>query len=70
MGRKSNLIIEYAPIAYDDLDEILSYIATELQEPDAASRLVEAIETAVLKLRGFPYKCPVARNAYSGGLEQ
>ena len=63
MGAKSSFKIEYAPIAYDDLDEILVYIATELQEPNAASRPIEATEAAIMKLPDFPYKCPVARDA-------
>jgi len=63
MGAKSNFQIEYAPAAYDDLDEIFTYIVTELQEPDAAIRIIEAIETAILKLSQFPYMYAVARDA-------
>jgi plasmid stabilization system protein ParE len=63
MGASNDFKIEYAPIAYDDLDEILAYISTELQEPEAAIRLIMAIEAAILRIPAFPYKHPVARDA-------
>lgn len=63
MGVKNDFKVEFAPIAYDDLDEIFAYISTELQEPDAAMNLIMAIEAAILKIPAFPYKYPVARDA-------
>ena len=50
MGAKSSYRIEYAPLSYDDLDEIFAYITTELHEPDAALNLIMAIETAIINI--------------------
>ena len=63
MGGKNNFKLEYAPIAYEDLDEIFAYIATELQEPNAAMNLINEMEAAILKIPEFPYKWPIARDA-------
>lgn len=63
MDAKNKYRLEYAPAVYEDLDEIFSYISTELQEPDTAYNLIERIEAAVLTIPCFPYKSPVARDA-------
>jgi len=63
MGTNNNYEVEYAPIVYDDLDEIFANISTELQDPSAAMRLIEAIEAKILRLPSFPYMYPVARDA-------
>jgi len=63
MAAKNDFDVEYAPIAYDDLDEIFAYIVGELQAPDAAFCLIDAIEASILKLSEFPYKYPVTRDA-------
>ena len=63
MGARHRFSLEYAPIAYEDLDEIFAYISSELQVPNAALNLLEAMEEAVEKLRMFPYKYQVARDA-------
>ena len=59
MGANNNYQIVYAPSVYDDLDEIFAYISTELQNPEAALRLIETIEASIQKLSVFPYIHPV-----------
>lgn len=43
--------------AYDDLDEIYSYIAGELYNEDAAENLMNKIESSIMRLRDFPFSC-------------
>ena len=38
--------LRYLPIFYDDLNEKVQYIAFEKKNPEAASRLIDAIENA------------------------
>jgi len=47
--------IDYLPVADRDILDIISYITNELAAPEAASRLLDKIELAVERLRGFPY---------------
>lgn len=42
------------PRAFRDLDEIYSYIAHELSEPETALYLVSELETAILSLEELP----------------
>ena len=42
----------YSPLARDDIDGIAAYIATD--NPEAARRLVLAVEETVNRLIGFP----------------
>jgi len=44
--------IEYLPLAYEDLDEIFTYIAAD--DPGAAANLLNEIDTAILHLEDFP----------------
>jgi len=44
--------VEYLPLAYDDLDEIFTYIAAD--DSRAAANLLNEIDTAVLHLEDFP----------------
>ena len=37
--------------AYQDLEEIYSYIANSLLEPDTALNMVDALETAILSFQ-------------------
>ena len=50
--------LEYLPIARSDMTEIARYISRELQNPDAAERLAEAMIEAVEDARTFPYAAP------------
>ena len=40
--------------AYQDLDEIYSYIAENLQAEQAANRLIDKIESSIVRLKDFP----------------
>ena len=52
--------------AYQDLEEIYSYIANSLLEPDTALNMVDALETAILSLAQFPERRAIRRvGAYS-----
>lgn len=42
--------------ALEDIDSIYEYIALELQNVDAASQLVEKLETAIFSLERLPYR--------------
>ena len=63
MASKNDFALEFAPIARHDLDEILVYVGTELQAPDAAANLIDKIEAAILRIPQFPYQWPITRDA-------
>ncbi|MFP3154038.1 type II toxin-antitoxin system RelE/ParE family toxin [Lachnospiraceae bacterium ZAX-1] len=46
--------IRYTPLAYEDLDEIDTYISEKLCNPIAAQHLMEAMETSIHRLQGHP----------------
>lgn len=41
--------LSYLPLFYQDLEDAVLYIAYELQNPDAAQRLADQVERAILK---------------------
>ncbi len=41
--------LRYLPLFYEELDHDISYIAFKLQNPDAANRLLDDVEKAILK---------------------
>nr|DAN12086.1 MAG TPA: ParE toxin of type II toxin-antitoxin system, parDE [Caudoviricetes sp.] len=47
--------VKISPQAYEELDGIYKYIATNLSNPTAAINLVNEIETAILSLDEMPY---------------
>ena len=47
--------------ALQDLDEIYGYIARNLQEPDVAAELLDALESEILSLEYLPYRCSERR---------
>ncbi|WNF37364.1 type II toxin-antitoxin system RelE/ParE family toxin [Bacillaceae bacterium IKA-2] len=49
--------IKITPKAYDDLDEIYSYIAEDLHNQSAADNLIDKIETNIMRLKDFPFSC-------------
>lgn len=51
--------LEYLPIARKDMLEIVRYISQELQNPDAADRLAEALINAAEGVLKFPYASAV-----------
>lgn len=63
MGAGNSYQLEYAPVVYDDLDDIFAYIGGELQDPDTAMNLILEIEAAILKIPEFPYQYPITRDA-------
>jgi addiction module RelE/StbE family toxin len=44
------------PQALEEMDSIYEYITLELQNIDAATKLVEKLETAIISLEGLPYR--------------
>jgi len=46
--------LQYSPEAVRDLDEIETYIAEELSNPEAASRIISCILDAADRLESFP----------------
>ncbi len=46
---KSNYKLRYLPIFYEDLNNSVQYIARKLKNPDAANRLVDSVEKAILQ---------------------
>lgn len=62
--KNSKYGILFTPLAKEDLDEIDLYISSNLQNPNAAERLLNRIEESVSKLSKFPYIAPNASDAY------
>ena len=50
-----NFQIRFTPLAYEDLDEIDTYISVTLVNPQAAERLLEEMENSISQLVQFPY---------------
>ncbi|MEG2419795.1 MAG: type II toxin-antitoxin system RelE/ParE family toxin, partial [Eubacterium sp.] len=48
----ANLI--YSPQFYQDLQDIIAYIALELENPDAADRFLVSLESAIIKRPEYP----------------
>ncbi|MEI3614977.1 type II toxin-antitoxin system RelE/ParE family toxin [Pseudogracilibacillus sp. SO30301A] len=49
--------IKIAPKAFEDLNEIYSYISDELYNEDADDDPLTKIETSIMRLEEFPYSC-------------
>ncbi len=47
--------IRYTPLAYEDLDNIDTYVSTVLLSPQAALNLLDEIEEAINRLKEFPF---------------
>ena len=47
--------------AVADLDEIYAYVASVLQEPATALRLIETLEAGISSLRELPERCPTRK---------
>ena len=45
--------------ALRDLDGIYAYIAKNLLEPGTAIKMVDTLESEILKLDTLPYRCPM-----------
>lgn len=46
--------LRYLPLFWDDLNEAVSYIADHLKNPQAAERLVDNVEDAILQYQKNP----------------
>ena len=44
---RNNYELEFLPMFYDDLEEIVDYISVKLKNPDAADNLVDAVFAAI-----------------------
>ena len=55
--------IQYAAKAREDLENIYSYVAIQLQEPQIAEKLYRAIITSVRSLESFPLRYAVYERA-------
>ena len=53
--------VKLYPRAYRDLDEIYSYIALNLTEPETANKMISALEEAVYSLEQFPERGSIRR---------
>ncbi len=47
--------IRYTPLAYEDLDDIDTYISTVLLSPQAALKLLNEMEESINRLKEFPF---------------
>ena len=53
--------VKLYPRAYRDLDEIYSYIAINLTEPETADKMLIALENAIYSLEQFPERGSIRR---------
>lgn len=53
--------VKLYPRAYRDLEEIYSYIAVNLTEPETAAKMLSALEEAVFSLEQFPERGSIRR---------
>ena len=51
--------LEYLPIAWRDMMEVIRYISHELCSPTAASKLADEMIAAADRLTEFPYSCAI-----------
>lgn len=63
MGSESYRI-RYTPLAYEDLDEIDTYITNTLCNEQAAERLLTEMEQSISQLRQFPRIGAEVEDAY------
>lgn len=49
----------FAPAFAEDLHETFSYIRITLDNPEATKRLMQEIDSAIMRLKDFPEMCPL-----------
>ena len=49
-------IVKISPRAFEDLNQIYEYIASEIKAPDTALALIDLIEAEILSLNELPYR--------------
>ena len=54
---KNNYSLKFTPKVSEDLDKIYNYIFQDLYVGGAAKKLLEKIETSIMRLQGFPFSC-------------
>ncbi len=54
---KRKYSLKFNQKAYEDINQIFSYIAESLCNGVAAYNLIEKIEKSIMRLRDFPYSC-------------
>jgi len=52
---KSSFHVKFTAAAYDDSEQIYSYISKKLLAETAADNLLEKIESSIMRLKKFPY---------------
>lgn len=55
MEKNKNYQITYLPIARKDLQDIVDYIAFDLEVPETAINMLNTLETEILTLRENPF---------------
>lgn len=48
----------FTALAYEDIDSVLEYISTKLENPTAAADLFDRMEAEVQKCRDYPFSYP------------
>lgn len=56
MGKNKNYQIKYLPIARRDLQDLVDYIAYDLEVPEVALKMLHTLETEILSLQENPFR--------------
>lgn len=56
--------LRYLPLFWDDLNSAVSYIADELAAPQAAEKLLDAVEAGILAHCENPEMASIYKNSY------
>lgn len=59
--------IRYTPLAYEDLDEIDTYISETLVNPQAAEKLLDELEQSICRLEQFPFSGAEVADSHLAG---
>ena len=57
--------VTYLPTAYQQLSDAVSYLAEDLEAPDAAEHLLEEVDAQAVRLSEMPYRFPIYPSAYA-----
>ena len=63
MERNKNYQIKYLPIARKDLQEIVDYIAFDLEVPEIAINMMNILETNILSLQENPFRGSIYKSS-------
>lgn len=56
MEKNKNYPIKYLPIARRDLQDLVDYIAYDLEVPEVALKMLHTLETEILSLQENPFR--------------